>query len=625
MSDISEESDSFGYVAEAADDDGPDESDESGSDSGHGGLLDLEADESNGEDSEFDENDAEEELEFFPQFTRLPIELRYRIWEFFCPDLTAKGCVYSFVADYVHYHRHGDAQGVVISEGLYLAQQTRPARTMLAVYHESREHALKAFPDTLSFGDNGLLRFNSKRDIVLIDRFNDLFHHVTSMPSLDGFTENIRQLAIGTAELNDLHLARVGYPALYGAFQSLETLYAVVSPFDCKPKDLRWCFSEMANYYSLLVQEDLPIPSPDEYFVYCWPDLENHRDRAETELRGQIKLSKGVKLWPLVEYDRPLPDDFLEWTEEDFEVGTDVDYDSEGNVIRYSSEEDEYESSGIDDSDPGEDEPGYDSDDLAVLDDDDSNPDDENSGEGSHAQSDEEVHLTGDDHEGLARFSSPEQSSATLRPSDEPQDESDQPVTRLSRPKRPRGRVVTSDSEDDSDDSGGPRKRARTGGRRNPALLSSDDEEEEEAEEEVRKKRVDRAARAIAGDSDSERSEEEVEEDDSGTSQDEDEQAHRFGNNSSSEDDDKGSEGGIPISKPLSLAQKLQLHREKVPIPPSDDEDSEIEETGGEDYDIRDYGDFQDDEEDNETSGVDDEYDQGEPIMDGDDDEGDEY
>jgi hypothetical protein len=676
MSDTSEESDSFGYVAEAVDDEVPDESeisdasDESGSDLHYGGLLDMEADESNGDDSESEESDAYQETHSFPQFTRLPIELRYRIWECFCPDLAAKGRVYSFPTEYLSNYRSNARPGLGVMARGMLKQQTEPARRVLAVHRESRQLALKALPDTLAFDretcdEKGLVRFYSKRDIVHVDNIDELVdweaQHLDGHPPFSGFGEHIRNLAISVNTLCEFgssqYFARQ-YSALFSRlFPNVEKVFYVTIPHDHAPEHLRWCLSPVANSYYFQFWEHVtigPVPVDQGYY---WPDIENHCDLIDEELLMEemaldlideglpeaiMRLEAvGPKIYPLVEIlcgsDKPGFDGWRsyietgkvswDWKEWDWKEKT-----SRPFLDEFNGDEDEYESSGIDDSDLGEDDPGHYSDDLVVLDDDDSEQDDgvtdqedANIREDSHSQSDGEAHLTGDDHASVARFSSPEESSATLRQSDDSQDESDRPVTRPSRLKRPRGRVVASDSEDDPDDGGGLRKRARTGSRDNPTVLSSDDEEEEEAEDAVRKRRKVRATPILSLPSDSERGEEDLEDDNGGASSDEDDQqSDESGSISASEDEGEESEGGVPLSRPLSLAEKLQLHREKVPIPPSDDGESEIGEMGGDVYDAREYGDFQDDEEDGETSENGDEYDQDRLTVDGDEDD-DEY
>jgi hypothetical protein len=647
MSD-SDESEHIGYLVEQSDHHESDESDEldarhddgesgssdseSGSESGSEDpareLLDLEAVDSDEEkSSSAGESDAASWSDnyFFPQFKRLPLELRTRIWEFFCPDLAANGRVYWFQLQEPIYRRKDRSWEFVVQEGPLLEQQTRSSRAMLAVSHESRQLALKAFPDTLLFGGHGVLRFNAQKDIVILRSTNMVPADVETMHPLPGFSEHIRHLAVEPAALADFRGRRLF--ALFGAFENLKTAYYVTSAADHKPQHLRWCTSDLAKRYIVATFEEQPGLGEDAHHLFCWPDLERcgalaaenipldglTDDLSENFIEIKGTSFNGAPIWPLVEF---LTDYGLERFEEL------VAWDGEGKLWSGSSEDedrgepDEYESEGIDDSEISDDD-GEESDDqeLVVLDDDDhSDQDEEGSGEGSSVASGsppqrrrrgETIDLTGVDHESAARFSSPERSSATLQGSEGSASESDQPVPRTSRLKRPRGRVVGSDSEDGQDDDV-PRKRARTGSRGIAIILSSDDDEDE-----MRKMRANRRVRAVI-------SEDEEEDDDR-------EGGETVSDVSSSEDEDEDPEGGAAVSKPLSLAEKLQLHRERNPIPLSDDGDSDIEEMRGDDYDARDYADFQDDEEGNEFSEDREDDDQQELIMDDEDEEGYQY
>lgn len=626
MSD-SEVSDDIGYVVEQSD---HEESDRDGSDeSGSGseledpaesnGLFDLEAadsdDESSGSgDSEGDErNDSGSESwpdnHFFPQFKRLPFELRHRIWEFFCPELSAKACVYWFLLQW-GYRKNGVARNLAILEGPFLEQQTRPARAMLGLHQESRQLALKAFPDTLSFGSNGIVRFNAKRDVVLLGSTEAAVLDFDTLPPFPNFSEHIRHLAVEPATLSGLGDRA---STILGAFQNLQTVHYLTSPTDHKPQHLRWCTSDSVKRYAVTTFEEQPGLGEDGQHLYCWPDLENHRTFAETKIPldklaedlcgDDIHIREttfnGEAIWPMIQFlwdsDQRRFGDLLAWDGEDDLTWESSDEEDDG-------EPDEYESEGIDDSFISEDSPGADESDLVVLDDDESDKDEERSEGGLSVLSGSmqpgghsgAIDLTGNDNERIPGFSSPENSSATLRASDESANESDQPALRTSRLKRPRGRVVESDSEEGSEDDI-PRKRARTNNRQNPLVLSSDDDEEDE----VRKMRANQRARAVISE------DEDAETGQQNASNPRDE--HQGGGTDRSGTSDSYSSDEVEKSdeenaKPMSLAEKLQLHREKNPIPVSDDEHSEIEEMRGDDYDARDYADFQDDEEGDEIS-----------------------
>ncbi|AEO68560.1 uncharacterized protein THITE_2118118 [Thermothielavioides terrestris NRRL 8126] len=591
MSDSSEESDHIGYLAEGAEHDEPEEagSVESGSDQAHMDLLDLEAEDadsdSDGESSGSAVSDAEnrEPHVFFPQFMRLPIELRHHIWEFFCPDLTAKSRLYGLQ---VGLSGRGPRQRMILQEGPFLEQQTRPARAVLAVHHESRQLALKAFPDTLSLQRSAIFRFNAKLDVIFLGPEDSVFRVLDENPSVTGVGEPIRQLAV---EYDDSDYFSGRCRRLFNFFPNLRTVYHATMDVDHSPANLRWCVSGLVNCYSVTTFEEEPGLGEDATHVFCWPDLENNRSFAHDEIPlKELEWYEDVTdadfgeriVWPMILFPFASSSRRFEALRT-WDGKPPYPWDYHSDTDDESGESDEYESEGIDDSYISENDPADLSDDLVVLDDDDSDEEDSSVRSGSQSPRVEAgmIDLTGDDdHEGVANFSSPEQSSATLRGPDESEAESDQPATHRSRLKRRRGRVVESDSEDDDDSEDDvPRKRTRIERGRNPIVLSSDDEEEEEG----RETHANRQTRAVL----SEDEEEEGDEDD---------------DEESEEVEDDESEGSAPRARPLSLAEKLQLHREEVPIPPSDDGDSEVEEMAGDDYDARDYADFQDDEEGNE-------------------------
>ncbi|KAL2131511.1 hypothetical protein VTI74DRAFT_4932 [Chaetomium olivicolor] len=668
MSDISEESDDIGFLAEGVDsdehDDGSDGlSSNSTGECGH--FFDLQAHDSDGESVDSGDDTV---LEFFPQFKRLPVELRHRIWEFFCPDLAVKSRVYWF--QMVLHRRHWSSGRQEVSPQIYpgplLEQQTRAARVMMAVHQESRELALKAFPDTLTLADKGQIRFHAQRDLVHVESTETVFLELDRLPSIRGFSKQVRNLVVEPGVLTDLESRS---SALFDGFRNLQNVYYLITtPADHKPQNLRWCTSDKVKHYHFTTWEEQPGLGEDAQHMYCWPDLNKHLAFAEAEIPLKELCEEllhqgfdfrgasfnGKKIWPLVQFlwesDVDRYQELAAWDGEaelEWESASEMEDDGEPN---------EYESEGIDDSDIS-DEVGSDTDDLMVVDD------------GYHSDQDEEgsaqsaltvsepphpgtIGLDEDAGEGGARFSISEQSSATLRNSEESEEESDEPALRTMKPKR--RRIVGSDSEDDSEDGSEDdlrRRRARTNTRHNPTEISSEDSpnaSEQESDEPpprtpTRKRRrvVDsdsedsseddlphKRARTdphhnpieISSDGDEEdkrrkvraniracvvspEDEDEVDKDekDSNPGRGEEEAGTDWSGMSSSVEADE-SEGGAAVPQSLSLAEKLRLHREKVPLPPSDDEDSEIEEMDGDDYDARAYADFQDDDEGNEVS-----------------------
>ncbi len=663
MSSESDESDNIGFLGEQSDggerSDAPSEADDADS-SPHHALFDLEAADSDDHASDDDDSDGDSdgnsdgnsygdsdgdhvgvsgrgasrlntwsETRSFPQFARLPFELRYRIWEYFCPDLTAKSRVYWLRLALSPALGRGVPPTFVIQEGPFVEQQTRAARAMLAVHQQSRQMALKAFPDTLPICGDGLIRYSSVRDVVFMD-CAEVVRYLGEFPPLPGFADNIRHLTLEPAVLTTLE-HREHMDSLFAAFGALETLYYIVDPIDHKWRRLRWCAFDPVKRYFLTTVEDETGLGEDGEHMYCWPDT-NHPAFAKPEipleamaddLRSQginSRLMRGAKwrgisVWPMVQFLHDniyIWDDILAWHDNDMPFSDSASQSSSDD----EPEPDEYESEGIDDSEISDtDSQESDSHDLIVVDDDsDDGAEVDEGGSSSRSQPPHPtrhphtIDLTGDDDENLARFSSPEQSSATLRVSDESGNESDQPAPRTSKLKRPRARVAESESEDDNPDDDIPRKRARIERRPPPIVLSSDAEDDGKvATHPQRRARV----VIVDDDSDEEQGGEQAAEDNNGGD------GHGWSGLSSSEEDEEesgDSDGGAPANKPLTLAEKLQLHRDRNPIPLSEGEaDSEVDrrrdsdemsgdDMSGDDYDARDYADFQDDEDGNQVS-----------------------
>ncbi|KAH6637342.1 hypothetical protein F5144DRAFT_570293 [Chaetomium tenue] len=596
-------------------------------------FFDLEAadsddDVSSSGDSNSDQDHDEPDNHFFPQFKRLPFELRHSIWEFFCPDLTARPRVLWF--NLSHHHRRDGSKYLVPVEGPFLDQQTRPARAMLAVHQESRQLIQRVLPDTLSFGHDAVLHFNAERDIVqLSSRHSSTVLHLDNTPRLPGFGEHIRHLALDVVSLFTTG-GRTPGPAR--SFENLQAVYYVTNPFDHKRRHLRWCFSGLANRYVFDTFEEHPGIGEDGQHIYSWPDTRNPGVTDETKVPLALLIDdllragypagtkfanfNGAPIWPLVTFrwdcHWPRLENLSRGGAPESSIG-----ESSGSETSGEEEPNEYESEGIDDS-IIDDESESSDDDLLVV---------PLVGGGSSDQSEQEdgsslvsssprpegymqdgtIDLTADGEGDMPRFSSPEPpSSETLQGSSDSvhESDSDQPAVRTSRPKRPRARVVDSDSDSDSDDAG-PRKRARIGNHRNPIALSSDDENEH------RIMRGNRRARTIISEDEGDEDDEDSEQGHDSTEDIRDRRdASSCTSSSEEKDDSEESDGGATVGKALTLAEKLQLHRENNPIPPSEDEDSEILDMGDDDYGARDYADFQDDEEDNEVAeeGEDDQY-----------------
>lgn len=83
----------------------------------------------------------------FPQFTRLPLELRRLVWQAYCPELAASARVLEFEVCQNEWDRATEDEHLIFGDrGLRPA--TQRIRTVLSVHQKSRAFALAALPDT---------------------------------------------------------------------------------------------------------------------------------------------------------------------------------------------------------------------------------------------------------------------------------------------------------------------------------------------------------------------------------------------------------------------------------------------------------------------------------------------
>ncbi|RYP64109.1 hypothetical protein DL771_008928 [Monosporascus sp. 5C6A] len=517
------------------------ESDESGSGSVRD-LLDLEALES-GEECDDDGRSTESHDGYhvsFPQFCRLPIELRHRVWELFDPDLKAPVRIFEV-----------ENVGAQLWPSATLIQQSQPARTILEVHRESRQLALKFYPDKLPIMKrNGWLRYHKARDIISLNCWavGCLDWAPETWGATAGNLEDVEHLAlkIGPQQQDQFQLLP------FHLFKNLKTAYACWEADELRSRNLKWCVSDaVRTFYVKTEEEDIGV-GEDYEMIYCWPDLENHPDYVEKEVPQGLRLGRfaikgegpGIEFCPMVVFssihDIQLYYHLRKRGQVDGNTEWDSDSDSESDSD--TSEEDEYESEGIDDATlDGSDDADGDDDDLVVHDAFEES-DDENDSEISGFSRQNYGVVPDDDDELAARFSSLEPNSPRHRNSDH-SDSDDQPVRQNARTKR---RVVSSDSEDESADEP-PRKvakRSRHGSRRPGRAVLSDSDEEDTDEHDA--KSGDR------GSSDSDAS--------------------------PSEDSEEESDKEQGSRKPMSLRETLRLFLADTPVT-GDGTDSDSDET----------------------------------------------
>ncbi|KAM7217098.1 hypothetical protein V8F06_007497 [Rhypophila decipiens] len=651
MSDASEDSDHFDGLVQEHDDTDSDSaasdshSDAADSDSDGEGLMgnalfDISAEEADetGSDDESNSDDADgldgyvnrversesPQLHFFPQFKRLPIELRYRIWELFCPEILAKGRVYPFTPQKISDPESGESRMQLVPD-VHLGMMTESSRAALAVDSESRRFATAAFPDILYF-QGGTLRFNKGKDIILINRPASYY------PLESDLVNQVRNFAFSTDAMDPqvffwsrLHMLR--FWEIPGSIYMTLSVPAVLEEDFCS---ITWCGEREHYHYRTEVYESQHGLGEDLEYHWVWPNVDKHPDYTKywfdgsgntyKDLVARILDEDAISLYrahlnlnipdlkeletkflpilrPMIEFLGSDEDRLFEKLVRVADRGPNWDgYASELDDDE-SDEPDEYESEGIDDSDIEEPEENEeDEDDGLVVLDDDSGGEDEGSTfagfsplqERSSPELDEDESQTarGSDSEGdedVHQWRPRARGSRSISRAVESADEDEVPA----KPApglwvNKRKRVLDSDDEDDvveiDDDDEAPRKRIRTS--KSSLVVVPDDDSEDES---GRMRKNARRSRPIVVDDDDDEDSEDSEEDDEAED---------------GEDDDevKGT------SRPLTLMERLELHRRDNPTPgKSDDndngEDPDIEEMGEDDYDARNYGGFEDDDE----------------------------
>ncbi|KAK1529641.1 hypothetical protein CPAR01_11953 [Colletotrichum paranaense] len=651
---------------------------ESGTEAGDApgqGFLDVEASEEGNSDSDdSSESDSEDASilgeyrrkaprVFFPEFRRLPIELRHRIWQYFCPDLDPSPRVFSFQV-------LPNPRQDTIWESTTLENQIAAVDAMLRVHHESRDIALKAFPDTLAIREGRrIVRFNKERDVVHLNGVKRVWDHNLKVL---GFSENIMNMAMDGSNLdaNELRLLL--------AFPNLKNLFDFQWHNDRRiPHRLRWCASDLIHNYEIQqLRRNVDI-GEDLHFVYCWPDLTQPQNREFalkknlskdeiwidlfTELfdmveegslhlkSGEAERLEGVSYWPMqcfgwdaadrfdafrakhgvADGDKPAADGSEDDKEE--ESGDDSEEDSDD-----SSDQNEYESEGIDDGSIHEESVDEDEDDLLI--DTQQASDDEEGGGGVSdyggfsplADEDSTLFDGNGPRNPAAHWSSPEPESGEdnqprggrrrrrTAPSDEDEESGEEEEAEDSgRSTSRRGPVAISDDEDEGDEE----QPSQPTSRRGRVVLSDDEDDDEEEAAEKPAKPTGRRARVLPSDDDDEDDDEggaDIANKDAREASDaenEEEGArkplslaeklarNRRDNPVSEDEEESGEESSEEEEeaqpKTMSLAQKLMTHRRRNPIASESEDEPEGSIVGSEDDDLEDEEDEDDEDDEN--------------------------
>lgn len=540
------------------------ESDEYESDDGDAGaarrgLVDDEAEESGDDGAEesgdSSAGDSSAGARTFHGFVRLPPELRYRVWEAFCPDLLAKGRLLQFdlsPASSRHARAYPTRTVWTVKEWVTLPDQTEPLRRVMAAHGESRAVALKAFPDTLSI-DSGsgdaLVHFNRNVDVVLVRGIrncapNDMLH-------FPGFADRV--LSVAAKLLHPHDDATETVRIVLDNLPNLKRIYFHRDVDFYRDRDIRWCISDYVHQYVTETFEKEPGLGENTLSVACWPDVDNHADFAKYQIPrvltgrrlpeiDQMMEERGIETWPMVLFDSEEAMEQYRWLQDTRHVPNceelvcgfhDPASEAEPADSETDEDEDEYESDGIDDAEIVEDDEA--SEDEIIP----------------RALSDGPSSADEGDAAG-ARFSSPEPA-----------------------PRRPKRRVVTDSDDDDGAAPAEPRaKRARTG---RAIAVNSDDEEDAGPAPAPVVTISDSEADGGAGGAKTAATNGE-----SGSSED------------SSDEDSSDEDDSVPKQR-VSLAERLRMSREAIPIPSSDGEGGSTDDEEGEEDDDEDEDDDSED------------------------------
>ncbi|KAI1411989.1 hypothetical protein F5Y13DRAFT_49871 [Hypoxylon sp. FL1857] len=517
-------------------------------------FLDMEASESDGQSDDGDDSSSDDtEPVFFPQFTRLPPELRARVWDFFDVDLKAKARVFDLI-----FHEPSSS----FQQSACLAEQTAPARAMLATHRESRALALRSYPDAIDIDrGSGILRYRSAKDVLLL--FNSNIGHLGTIlsqiktPSHVAFfvsledSESHQMLPLDTTE-------------------KLRSLYFCSDADDFGPKMLQWCVSDSAHSFTRQwTEEEIGIPRVVTT-RFCWPDLDDHEEFAKEFVQPEELSLHGVRIWPMVEFMGQSGLDRYREIQDVVATGGewDVIWNSDNETEDESATEDEYESEGIDDATITIDYLSEDEDDLVVQSG--SEEDDVSNFNGFSPLHDEnrESNLSGDI--GVGNFSSLEPESPVHNGDEsEHATSDDEPVVQANRRKR---RIVSSDDEHDSEEERGEATQMPSRPAKRSRVVLSDTEDEDNENEDKTVEHDQKAA-------------DELEDDES----------------SEEEESDESEEEELYKPVQLPLFEKLRQFREEIPVSPDSESGSDV----GESMDNEDFGgdndiNFPDDEVDDE-------------------------
>ncbi|KAI1182124.1 hypothetical protein F5B17DRAFT_421910 [Nemania serpens] len=578
------------------------------------GFFDLEADESDGHDGDGnedgdDEPDASESYSF-PQFSRLPPELRTMIWEAVDPDLKCQGRVIDFL---------------VVSENgpLWpsptLEQQTAPARALLAATQESRYIALAHYPDVIDMEANGIVRFRSSSDVILI-RPHDYLEEI--LYRLGRWCDKIRYLAFGVEDSftrsPSWDWMSFDLRPLPEGCRNLEAIFYCFEGYELGIRRLGWSVSKTAKKYYSEAFEDLGVNEFEECSaLYCWPDTTLQDDSADwagdsypSKLPHMPRIGP-VPIWPMAKFSFESGIELYRkakrYAKRSVERGVASSSESSGGESIYDSPED-YELDGFIVGSSEEESEDFSGDEDDELDDVDihranDSGEDDDPFDGNEVEEDARFDHSTEVFNGFSPLQDPSDDEAASHlpnitqaidepgsPEDLGSDASslgDEPrATR--RPSRRKRRIVSSDDEDDGENGDAFAVKSDSRGKKRARVEISDSEDGEDGDGDGAGSEVKgscqprkRARTVVSGNEDAEGDEDkETEEEEDEEDEDDDD-----------DDDDDDDEEEPRASKPISLLAKLRQFRSEVRVSPENESSG-----SGEDYDEEEKDEFDEEE-----------------------------
>ena len=254
----------------------------------------------------------------FTRFPFFPPELRWKIWEEYCPQLGPEPLIL-----HVTLNPNNDE----VRPGHRLALQTTATRNVLSLSRDSRDYALKVLTNNITLRKGqGVVRYIAQRDLVLLDTTLDPEEKAREL-SVTGFSEQVVNLAFNISGHPWNNFKSLHFFTLCISFPRLRYIFLQVwGP--SQRASIPWCMSDFVHRTTLGLTPGLEMK-------YVWPHLPRYEEWAERaisrvepfhvnesaiqvflnhtrdtlegmELNGEVLTERdlqhlrGIRIWPLV-------------------------------------------------------------------------------------------------------------------------------------------------------------------------------------------------------------------------------------------------------------------------------------------------------------------------------------